>query len=112
MSASQQSFPTDFSDGRKDRLSPELVREAHLDLAARLGYGVYGYALIFIALGITSPYPTEHPKLFWSLAAVVFLSMGARLTLALGRKRAVRQSRAADGRRGHACVRGPREGRR
>jgi len=86
VSASQQSFPAGSSNGRKDRLSPELVREAHLDLAARLGYGVYGYALIFIALGITSPYPTEHPKLFWSLAAAVFLSMGARLTLALVRK--------------------------
>src|SRR5260370_14658394 len=87
VSAAQPSFPTGSSDEAKLRLSPELVREARLDLAARLGYGVYGYALIFIALGITTRYPSEHPTLFWSLAAVVFLAMGMRVTLALMRDR-------------------------
>jgi len=87
VSAAQPSFPAGSSDEPKPRLSPELVREARLDLAARLGYGVYGYALIFIALGITTRYPSEHPTLFWSLAGVVFLAMGMRVTLALMRDR-------------------------
>src|SRR5260370_29933649 len=87
VSAAQPSCPAGSSDEPKLRLSPELVREARLDLAARLGYGVYGYALIFIALGITTRYPSEHPTLFWSLAAVVFLAMGMRVTLALMRDR-------------------------
>jgi len=85
--AAQQDFLTGVSGERDVRLSPELVREAHLDLAARLGYGVYGYALIFIALGATSRYPVEHPRLFWSLAAAVFVSIGMRLTLAFMRER-------------------------
>jgi signal transduction histidine kinase/ActR/RegA family two-component response regulator len=87
MSAAQQSFPAGSQDEQSVRLRPEFLREARLDLATRMGYGVYGYALIFAALGITSRYPSEHPALFWGLAAVVFVAMTSRVAIALLRER-------------------------
>jgi signal transduction histidine kinase/CheY-like chemotaxis protein len=87
MLVAHQGLPSGSADERSIRLAPEFIREAHLDLAARLGYGVYGYALIFAALGITSRYPSEHPRLFWGLAAVVFVAMTARVAMALSRQR-------------------------
>jgi signal transduction histidine kinase/CheY-like chemotaxis protein len=70
-------------DGNPERL---LIREADLDLAARLGYGVYGYFMIFGFLWVTTRYPEEHSSLFWIVFAGVTAAMSLRIILTVFRE--------------------------
>ncbi len=67
-------------------LPPELVREAYLDQAMRLVHAAYALPVILLLLWMTTRYPRDHPRLFWSLAATMMVATGMRLMLALLRE--------------------------
>jgi hypothetical protein len=65
---------------------PELVREAEQDQILRVGHGVYVYPLLLVVLAATTPYPAEHPRIFWSCTGAILLAMLTRLALLPVRK--------------------------
>jgi len=60
---------------------PELVREAERDQIRRLAHGIYIYPLLLLVLGVTTSYSAEHPRIFWSCAAAMFLAMVMRIAV-------------------------------
>jgi len=77
------SKPPAQSIKQDNELQRILVREADLDLAARLGYGVYGYFIVFVLLWWSTRYPIEHAKFFWGFLAFTGFGMGLRFALAI-----------------------------
>lgn len=59
-------------------MSRQLAREAMLDQISRLVHGVYVYASLLAALGLTTQFAGEHPVLFWSAGSAMAISVGLR----------------------------------
>jgi signal transduction histidine kinase/CheY-like chemotaxis protein len=66
---------------------PELVRRANLDLAVRVVHAVYTFPLLFLLLGVTTPYRREHRVLFWSFVTAITVTVATRLLQAVFRER-------------------------
>jgi signal transduction histidine kinase/ActR/RegA family two-component response regulator len=60
---------------------PELLREAEQDQIRRMAHGVYVYPPMLMVLIATTPYPGEHPEIFWSCTAAILTAMLMRVTL-------------------------------
>ncbi len=67
---------------RDHGLSPELVREAALDQVTRLTRGAYVLPIILVAIWTTTPYASDHPRMFWGSAAVLIVATVMRTIMA------------------------------
>ena len=70
-----------------------MVREADLDLVARLLQGFYPHPLLLIILALTTNFRTEHPGLFWGAAGSVAITTSLRIFLKLKGEGILSQSR-------------------
>src|ERR1700694_669723 len=66
---------------------PELARRANLDLAVRVVHAAYTFPILFLLLGVTTPYRREHRGLFWIFVTAIAITVTTRLIQAVFRER-------------------------
>lgn len=68
-------------------------REGDMDLLARLLAGSVAYPAMLIFVGVTTPYRTDHPYLFWPAVFATTLALAIRLAASKFRERLYARSR-------------------
>jgi|GEM_PF-907733 len=68
-------------------LAEKLRHAAAMDLVARLMMGVYIYPILFVILGVATPFRAEHGAIFWISLCICVFAMTVRTGIALVRER-------------------------